>query len=470
MAKPDFQHLPTRLGVYTLTREIGRNATTTLYLATQSHVERGVLVEVLNPEGCSATEVESFLSTVRARVAVHLPHVSQVFESMVSDEIWYVTLERPDGFNLTKLAQEKRSLSPMQVCAVIQAAVDLYRNAAEQNVAAGPLSADSIFMSGKEEVSFLSPVLAGEHSAELTAKQMDGLAAALKPVLPQNGVPGQSRVATLVSWIAEGYEGQRLDWEGISTTATTICEQLTPQLRAEHVSDMRTKTRGAIVRESKRERRRMQRYIWMGAAAALTTVICGIAGCLSAPDEVPPLPPNDGTYIHCRSGNSAVRVAAQPVSIREYKEFLEAMNNPDRIPKERRRQLNKDVPQNCTNHTPFEWEQQLKATRSGVKYRGELLTEDSPVRGLSYWNALVCARYYKAKLPGAELLQAAHREGGATGTQHEWTTGKRNATTLFAEGYILLSPAGPPVLEADRATKSHLYGARLVYPAAAPES
>lgn len=52
MAKPDFQHLPTRLGVYTLTREIGRNATTTLYLATQSHVERGVLVEVLNPEGC----------------------------------------------------------------------------------------------------------------------------------------------------------------------------------------------------------------------------------------------------------------------------------------------------------------------------------------------------------------------------------------------------------------------------------
>lgn len=469
MAKPDFQNLPTRLGVYTLTRAIGHNATTTLYLATQSHVERGVLVEVLNPEaGKDSRKVETFLSTVRARVAVHLPHVCEVFESMVSDEIWYVTLERPEGRNLTKLVQEKRSLSPTQICTVIQAAADLYRNAAEQNVAAGPLSTDTIFMSAKEEVSFLSPVQEGEHSAELTTAQMDGLAAALSPVLPQNGVPGQSRIATLVNWIAEGYEGQRLDWEGIASTAATICEQLAPQLRTEHVSGMKTMTRGAMVRQSKRERRKQVRHYWMGGAAALTAVICGIAGCLSAPDEVPPLSPNDGTYIHCRAKGAVVRVAARPLSIREYKEFLAAINNPDRIPKERRRQLNKDVPQDCTNHTPAEWEQQLKSARGGTKYRGEFLTEDSPVSGLNYWNALVCARYYGATLPTAELLQGAHREGGATGTLHEWTTGRRNATTLFAEGYILLSPTATPVLEADRANKSPLYGARLVYPPAAP--
>lgn len=469
MAKPDFQNLPTRLGVYSLTREIGRNATTTLYLATQSHVERGVLVEVLNPESASA-EVENFLSTVRARVAVHLPHVCQVFESMVSDEIWYVTLERPEGRNITKLVHEKRNLSPLQVCAVIQAASELYRNAAEQNVAAGPLSTDTIFMSGKEEVSFLSPVLPGTHNAELTIAQMDALAAALRPVLPQSGVAGQSRVATLVSWIAEGYEGQRLDWEGIATTANTICEQLAPQLRKEHVSGINNMTRGALVRQSKRERRKMVRNIWIGGAAALTAIAGGIAGCLSAPDEVPALHPNDGTHIHCRSNGEVVLVAAQALSIREYKEFLAAMDNPDRVPKERRRQLNKDVPQDCTNHTPFEWEEQLKAARNGGKYRGEVLTENSPVRGLNYWNALVCARYYNAILPSAELLQGAHNEGAASGTLHEWTTGKRNASTLFTEGYLLLSPGGTPLLEADRANKSHLYGARLVYPQVADES
>lgn len=470
MAKPDFQNLPTRLGVYSLTREIGHNATTTLYLATQSHVERGVLVEVLNPKASSA-EVESFLSTVRARVAVHLPHVCDVFESMVSDEIWYVTLERPEGRNITKLVQEKRNLSPMQVCAVIQAAAKLYRNAEEQNVAAGPLSTDTIFLSGKEEISFLSPVLPGEHSAELLIQQMDALAAALRPVLPQSGVPGQSRVATLVSWIAEGYEGQRLDWESIATTANTICEQLAPQLRKEHVHGINTMTRGAIVRQSKRERRKMVRYIWMGAAAALTAVIGGIAGCMSAPDEVPPLSPNDGTYIHCRSNGAVVRVSAHALSIGEYKDFLAAMDNPDRVPKERRRQLHKDVPQDCTtNHKPFEWEDQLKAARSGGKYRGEVLTESSPVRGLNYWDALVCARYFNATLPAAELLQGAHKEGAATGTLHEWTTGRRNASTLFTEGYILLSPCGTPLLEADRANKSHLYGARLVFPPVDAES
>ncbi len=470
MAKPDFQNLPTRLGVYSLTRHIGQNANTALYLATQSHVERGVIVEVLNPES-SQEEVEHFLNTVRARVAVHLPHVCQVFESMVSDEIWYLTLERPEGRNLTKIIHEKRSLSSLQVCAVISAAAELYLNAQEQGVAAGLLSTDYIFMNGEQGVSFLSPVIPGVHSQELIPLQMDALAAALYPVLPQGGVPGQSRVATLMDWMANGYEGQRLDWSSIAETANTIREQLAPQLRREHVRGLSGITRGAVVRQNLRTRRKFIRNMWYAGAGVVICLITGIAGCLCAPDNVPLLPPNDGIFIHCRAGNATVRVAAQPVTIREYKEFLSTFNDRDKTPRERKNQLRKGVPQACLNHTPLEWEQQLRAAREGKEFHGVVLTEDSPVRGLCYWDALVYARYSGGSLPEAELLQAAHKECTGKADLYEWTSGKRSATTLFTEGFILLNPTkiGAPTIEGSRDKRSLRYGARVVFPSDSSE-
>ncbi|MBR7110180.1 MAG: hypothetical protein IKC90_09075 [Akkermansia sp.] len=75
MNSPDFQKLPTRLGVYTLTRHIGNRGEAALYLATQSHVERGVVVEVL-PPASDHEAVQAFLASARARVAVSLPYVT----------------------------------------------------------------------------------------------------------------------------------------------------------------------------------------------------------------------------------------------------------------------------------------------------------------------------------------------------------------------------------------------------------
>ena len=50
MSAPNFENLPTRLGEYMLTELLGRDTLTNLYLATQSHVERGVVLQVLHPD------------------------------------------------------------------------------------------------------------------------------------------------------------------------------------------------------------------------------------------------------------------------------------------------------------------------------------------------------------------------------------------------------------------------------------
>lgn len=464
MNSPDFQNLPTRLGIYTLTRHIGTGANTHLYLATQSHVERGVVIEVL-PPGCTHEEVELFLATARARVAVPLPHVTQVVESMVTDDVWYLTQERPEGRNIAGLAKEKGSLSATQICHIIEAAAAMYRAAEERNVAAGGLAVHDIYAEADDRIHFLSPVQAGEHSAEATAVQQQALASVLQAYLPHSG-PGQSRVATLTDWMLNGYEGSYLGWDSLAETARMIREQIAPQLRREHVSGLGGKTRGAIVRESKRNRRKNKRILALAGIGAAAVVAAAILGALTSPDTPDYLPANDGSTILCRQGNRRVEVAVSPVSIGEYKEFLNVFESGNRLNRDERRRLLADIPADGSTRSPAEWDAQWAAATQGRKYKGEPLSLSSPVRGVSYWDALVYARYKRAELPGAALLVAARREGNAEISVCEWTTDQSPATDIYKAGSIILpaQPGEPALLEPDRSARNTQYGFRLVYP------
>lgn len=465
MSRPDFEHLPTRLGVYTLTRHIGSAGEAALYLANQSHVERGVVVEAL-PYGSDHAAVERFLASARARVAVQLPHVTQVFESMVSDDIWYLTQERPEGRNIGRIAKEKGSLTATQVCVIIEAAAALYHAAAERNVAAGGLPLHAIYMSADSRVSFLSPVQVGEHAAEAVEAQQRALAAVLQPLLPKHGTPGQSRVSTLVDWLANGYEGSHLEWTALADTAATVREQLAPQLRKEHVAGLSGKTRGAVVRQSKRNRKKLIKSAIIAGISACVVLAAAITGAVMAPSAGEPLPANDGSTILCTQGNRTVKVAVRPVTIREYREFLLDFESETKLNKDQRRHLLTDVPKDSGSRRPADWEALWAAANNGKKYNGEPLSLDSPVRGVSYWDALVYARYRGAELASARVLMAAREQGGAEVSVCEWTTTICPESDIYKAGTIILpaEKTAESTLEPDRSARDPRYGFRLVYP------
>lgn len=465
MSKPDFLHLPARLGVYTLTRHLGQRGETNLYRAKQSHVERGVIVEVL-ARGSSQEAVEQFLASVRARVAVHLPHVTQVYEAMASDDVWYLTLESPDGKSLTQLAEKQTDLSPVQVCSIIEAASKLYTSAEKMQVAAEGLLPHCIYLSGEKRVQFISPVSSAQPTEADTEKQMRTLAASLAPLLPKDGVPGKTRIHTLVDWMANGYEGERLDWAALADTAATISQQLEPMFTRNNVSGLNGKTRGAIVRETKRNRRKLRKQLIIAAIGAVSCLVAGIAGALCAPDAAPNLPANDGSTITCQRGNDVVKVAVRPVSIGEYREFLQHMEAFNKLSRDQRRSLLADIPQDGSGYRPDDWDEQWIAASDGLEYNGEKLSPNSPVRGVSYWNALVYARYHKAELPSARLLAAARQHGAAECSVYEWTTDTRPAQDIYSAATLVFPPQKdePPIAEPNRASGNQKYGFRLVYP------
>lgn len=462
---PDFHQLPTRLGVYTLTRHLGRRAWTDLYLATQSHVERGVVVEVLRPE-CNQQETDLFLHTARARAAAQLPHVSQVYETMVSHDIWYLTLERPKGKSLSQLAAAgERLQNVQQACSIIIAAAELYQAAAEQNIAADGLAGESIFIKGKDEISFLSPVLPGPHAEELVPTQMETLAASLEAVLPAN-VPGQNRIATLLNWMREGYEGQKLEWRAIASTANLICEQLTPVLEKSLPTQRINLSAGSIKRQAQRNRRKTLRLLGVSAIALIGVAAIGGLGLLFAPKDVPELPPAFGNYVACQHGQGTARMLARPVSISEYQKFLAVLDNDKAMTPQRRSSINKDIPENKQRYTPLDWDAQLQAAERGKKWNGEKLSPHSPVRGVSYWDALAYANYKQGAIPTAEQLQAVRQESGIPEKTEEWTASIIQAAPLYTAGRFILPSAGKanPTIEPDPAARRPNYGFRILIP------
>ncbi len=456
---PIFPDLPVTLGVYTLTRRLGSHEHSDFYVATQSHVERRVALEVLRPGG-SEEESELFQANARARVAARLPHVAQVLASAPSEEgYWYITQELPDGSTLASKEAAGGQLTPLQVCALIGAAAELYGACTAAGLAAGPLSADMIFLGKKEEFSFLSPVIAGEPSAEGTAAQMRGLADALAPVQPRN-VPGQTRIATLIAWMRDGFEGRMLEWSAIASTASLIVEQLTPR-QILSVEPPPTYDRGRDARaDAKRRRYKMRRLAIVGGCL-LVVVAMGAVGFLLSSKETTVLPAVRDGYIHFQVGGKDRYVSDHPVSIREYWDFLKAYEG---LSPAARGRLADGVPPENSSPVPQDWDAMLDAALHGRLWQGRRLTEDSPVTNVSYWHALMYARHAKAKLPGADLLLAAHEAAGSYGVE-EWTQDVRPASGPYAEALLVLpaSKGGPTVLpESDPASLNPNRGFRVI--------
>lgn len=467
MSQPDFNNLPTRLGVYTLTERLGDNNLTTLFLATQSHMERGVVVQVLHPES-DKKDVDYFLRMVRAKGAAELPRVSRVLESMMSGNIWFLTLERPQGRCLAQMERDEVRLSTGQVCSIITAAAELYQAAAARGLETAPLQADSIFVHGESDVHFLSPVIPGQYDparqAELLPLQMQALAAALEPLLPRN-VPGQTRVATLVEWIRNGYEGSYMDWASVASTAAIINEQIAPVLSRNSVENLNSRVVTQQIKQ-KRAQRKLRRLMLTIASCALVVFIMACVGLLLAPDEVPVLPAYRNGYVHVQTPSGGFRVSDAPVSILEYQKFLAEYDDANRMKAHERAAVNEGVPSEFENHTPADWDAQLQAASQKGTWRGRVLTTESPVCGVSYWDALAYANYKDAQLPSAQVLEKVQEQVSGDAKVDEWTSSTNSADNIYGEGIIVM-PGGSrqtPYVIQERSVRNPNFSFRLTYP------
>lgn len=399
---PIFPELPHTLGVYTLVRLLETRPDGDLYEATQSHVERAVVVEVIRP-GATRAEEARFLESARMRVAADVfPNVGQVYESLKADGLWFLTQELPKGVSLAQIAERGERLSVRAVCRIIEETARIYGLCQQAGLSTRSLSAAGIFLDETETPRFLSPVTAAQEETPVDAADMAALADAMQPIRPKD-VPGENRVLTLLQWLREGYEGQQLDWNTHAASAHTVLEQLGQDkdtANNEAPSDATLKRRG------RKARRKIAQTAGYAAGLAALFAGCASLGMLFPQQREEQLPPVHSGLIFCNDRGNNVTLSDHCVSRAEYGRFLDAW---DTMNAEERKRLNIVE---TADHIPLGWDNTRDA---------------APVSGVCYADAVAYARFAGAELPTAEQVQAALTALPAADNLWEWTRGGRSA-------------------------------------------
>lgn len=440
---PIFTELPARLGIYNLTRRLGSLERSELYLATQTHVERHVIIELLTPDA-SDEEAALFVASARKRVTAPLPHTAKVLESMVSDGLWYITQELPSGSPLPARAAEEPPTIAL-LCEIIRDASELYLAAQQNNLAVTAITADAIYISRLKGIHFLSPAIEGEnYSDDMHINSMQQLSLLLAPYVPEN-VPGHTRICTLLDWMYHGYGGQMLGWDVIGDTAKTILKQLDPTGQAADLREtVKVHDANSEHRKETRRRRRFNRSLLVAGACLLIIGLMSQLGRLFISGPVASISPLTTTHILARQGETTLHIARTPVTINEYAQFLSRLQ---RLGTEDLEQLNSDIPETARDHTPDDWDNMYQSALQGWTWNGMELSLQSPIVGVSYWDALAYARYTGAMLPPANLLQQANALAPAPTTE-EWTGTRISDDAVVGDCCVIInSQDGTPKAE-----------------------
>lgn len=433
-----FPELPHVLGVYTLTRLLEQREDTELYEARQTHVDRAVVLEVLRPGG-SHTEEVAFLALARHRVTTAgIPHVVDVFESLRSDGIWFLTQERPQGRSLADIAEAGEKLSVLLICSVIKAAAEMYSAYQHDGMCAMPLGASSIFVDADAEVQFLSPLVEGEPADPVS--QMQATAAALWSVCPENKEQGLGRTVTLLEWLQNGVEGQFLEWSDIRETAATIIDQLKTNARPDSDKNFLERATEQMHRKPQVQRARAFLRQWgtQFCAGIGTVALMSYLGTLFGLGAPETLPASSQAGFMCSHAGKTELVMRYPVSVREYAAFMQEY---EQMSDDERRELQAADAEPLAGLAPRGWQQQCE--------HGD---QDAPVTGVSHAQACLYARYKEGNLPAAAQIQAVLAAGGAP-VELEWSRTTQDsplpgiysgpATLLInAQGKPIPAPAG----------------------------
>ena len=434
---PIFTGLPTKLGLYVLDELLGERENTELYAATQSYVDRAVVLEVLRPQS-TPEQVALFQESIRQRASVSLPHVCPVLESVQTGAFRYLIQEKPRGCSLRVQVAQGKLLNEAQGFTLVQTVAELYSACQEMGLAAEPPDTASIYVHNGE-YTFLSPVVAGVADAAHRDAQMAGLAYVLEQVLSPD-LLDKSKLAVVVHWLKNGYGGVALEWAPLLSALVSLRVQKGGGQGPDSFSS-KSILHFAKRRYLKRIGRDMLRYCKVVAYAALSVLVIGCLGFFinPAPQDGSASPADGLRHIHCDYAGSQWLVHSAPVSLAEYARFLKAYEN---MSKEQQAQLHVGMPSNITTHQPLNWKRQLAATRGA----DESSMATTPVYGVSYWDAMAYARFAKEQLAPVELVQTARKYAQQKYALEEWTDTRVDGFPPYSAHFIVCPSQGDTLI------------------------
>ena len=405
------------LGEYRLKQLLDENTLTRTWLAEQVSVSRLVLVDELLEE----SQRHAFLANVRVKASVDHPLVSSVYEAVDEPGLCFYAHELLPGVSLLERKNNGHPLSPARLAHILKRVAEANLQHENLSHATSLLEIDSIYLDEHGVVRLKNLAIAGPRTPDQSTRDIVQLGAALTELVA-SGQAGGTRFLTLLSWMrGDGIENP-IRWD----QTRDYCEQIEQQL-----SDP---TPTATPPPKPAPSRGKTPVAWIVIAAGL--VLLGIFMlAIKLRPPAPPVAPRaslpeavliaeglhptpDGTEEPLR----AFRISAHEVTIGQYAEFLETLQM---LAKDNRQRTfdHESQPAGKSSHLPDRWAVLFDAAKTNGTWMDQLVTLDSPVVGVDWWDASAYVEWKQARLPTQEEWFAAMRKdvaNPATLVPGEW--------------------------------------------------
>ena len=217
--------LPHNFGDYTLVALVGRTRGGILYQAIQQGMDRSVFMELLVPDNPEGVTVEDFIMKARTRAAINVPVLGTVYEASQVQGYWFVTSEQLGGSSLQAMLDRGETLSVKDMLKVIETAGTICGKYERLQTAFNLMEPRHIFVDDKSCVRVMNTAMPGNFHEEQSCEQMKKLGEYLLPLVTPD-VPGATRMATLLGWMRDGQNGNRMQWEQVMELIAAVREQL----------------------------------------------------------------------------------------------------------------------------------------------------------------------------------------------------------------------------------------------------
>ena len=123
-ALSDTQVFIQKLGRYQIVRELGKGATSRVYLAEDLFARRKVAIKVAFPDALKSREESAFYKNMfltEASLAGKLvhPHIVQIFDAVVEEDFSYIVMEYVEGGTLEKFCGAENLLEPSEIAEIM---------------------------------------------------------------------------------------------------------------------------------------------------------------------------------------------------------------------------------------------------------------------------------------------------------------------------------------------------------------
>ncbi len=397
----------TVLGNYQVLERLYLEKEAETYRALQVTVQRPVALVLLKPELLKQpTVVEKFRERERVKASLAHPRIAPLYEAGEVNGWLFYTRELPRGRSLHEIQQTNETLGERRLTEVLHGVAEAMAYATERGFHHRSMAARDIYIDAEYQasiVNFFRPPAAVKRDARADVRAFLEL---LRPITAEGKARG------LLQSLASAHH----DWAGL----LEALEDLRDDLRER-----------SIVRKIEAEslpahvRGRKPWWVWASVAAVLIVVAAlgalmngknpaPAAGVVALPLEMVRIPA--GSFIYQKNKRVNLPdywISKHEVTIGQYAEFLRALKQAKPGAFDHPLQ-----PKTKASHTPENWNQYHAAAKAGTTFNGEIVTLNTPVSQVDWWDAYAFAKWSHQRLPTEQEWEKAAR--GKDGSLYPW--------------------------------------------------